>query len=190
MKTSLNFFLIVYCLTVATVQAEAPRPFLNLGFDLGGEKLAKVIYEDGDTASIRVNEGGNISIGLALPLGSGVDLQSSIGYQGINDPATNGEVSWRSFPWETSIIAHLDRFQIGGGVIYHLSPRFKSEGDLSIGDIEFDDSLGYQAQIAYLVSTSIAHGLTLGVKYTGIDFENNQRRTNGDSTAFFAKLYF
>ena len=191
MKKIIYLILIAFSLSAPTAQAEGLGFSLSFAYDVGGDELAKAIDKDGDTVSTaRANQGITWGAGLVLPLSRELSLQSSIGFKTHNQEAENGdEVSWKSFPWETSIIARLGQFELGGGVIYHLSPEFDADIKLSSENLEFDDALGYQAQAAYLVKTSVGNGLALGLRYTGIDFEKGKTSINGDSIAFFAKFY-
>jgi hypothetical protein len=191
MKNIFYSTLIAICLILSPAQAKDVSFSLHGEYQTGGDDIATVEYRGHYDSTLRVNEGMSFGAGIAIPLFGGLELQSTFGFQTANETAKNGEISWRSLPWETSLIAHLSHFLIGGGVIYHVSPKLKSEGDFStIRNIDFDNSLGYQAQMAYLIETSVGKGLALGVKYTRIDFEKNQIELNGDSTGFFAKFYF
>ncbi|RUM92890.1 MAG: hypothetical protein DSZ28_09135 [Thiothrix sp.] len=183
--------LITFGLSASTVQAAGAGFSLSIAYDLGGDELAEVVDKDGDHLStVRANGGITFGAGFVLPLSRNLGLQSSIGYKSYSEETKNGdEISWKSFPWETSIIAHLGQFELGGGVIYHLSPEYKSDVGRSSGNIDFDDALGYQAQAAYLIKTSVGDGLSLGLRYTSIDFEKNRLTLDGDSVGFFVKFY-
>ena len=183
--------LIVLSLSTSTIQAAGLGFSLSMAYDLGGDELAKVVDKDGDSIStVRANEGITFGAGFVLPVSRNLGLQSSIGYKSYSEEAANGdEISWKSFPWETSIIARLGQFELGGGVIYHLSPEYKLDVGRSSENIDFDNALGYQAQAAYLVKTSVGDGLALGLRYTSIDLEKNRLTLNGDSVGFFVKFY-
>jgi len=186
-----TYLTLILLLFASATQAGGLRFFLHAGYDVGGEKLAKVLDEDGDTISkIRANGGLTFGAGIAVPLGNVLEIQSSIGYKYRSQEAKNGDdVNWKSIPWETSILAHLGHFEVGGGLIYHLSPAYDFNINSSTADIDFDNALGYQAQAAYLIETSAGGDVAVGLRYTGIDFEAEKTTLDGDSIAFFVKYY-
>ncbi len=192
MKISAILTLVSTSLLAMSATAHGIYPVVHLGYEFGGDELATVVRDDGSKGNLSVNEGLSIGLGLSFPLSESLELQSSLGYVGKDEEVNRGDASWRSFPWESSIIAYLGHFSVGGGVVYHFSPTLDSSGALSdIGKIEFGDALGVQAQIAYsLMHGDMPNDLEIGVKHTTIDFVTEETTVVGDSTAVFLKYYF
>ncbi len=172
--------------------ADSWRPIASIGYDAGGEKLGTVFFADGTREHVHANQGLHLAGGVAIPLLSGLQLQSTLGFQTAGSSGDNGEMTWQSFPWETTLAAQLGNVTIGGGVIYHLSPEFTTHGALAnLGNFRFDDTLGYQAQIAWSPASRSQSGqYQLGVRYSAVEFMLNDATINGDSTGLFLKYLF
>ncbi len=179
-------------LMVGVAQAAEPRFSLDVGYDFGGAEVGEVYFSEGTTAVVRANEGMNIAVGVALPLGGGLDLQTSIGLQWSEQSAENGSMTWQSVPWQTLLVANLGTLSVGGGVVYHFNPELETDGVLrSLGQVQFDDALGYQAQVAYAVTEGRrGSGFLVGARYTTIDFTAGDATIRGDAAAVFVKFLF
>lgn len=172
--------------------AAQPRMALDIGYDFGGVELGEVYFGDGAKGVVRANEGLNLALGVALPLSETIDLQTSIGLQWSEESADNGTMSWQSYPWQTLLVANLGRLSIGGGVVYHFNPQLETTGVLSpLGNVRFDDALGYQAQLAYAFTDGAGgNGFQVGARYTTIDFVSDNAAVRGDGASVFVKFLF
>lgn len=179
----------------AATQADPIRPMLSIGYDFGGEKIGTAFFYDGDDEDLSANEGVHVSAGISIPLANGLDLQSTLGYQYGSVEGSNGEISWSSVPWETTLMAHIGSISIGGGSIYQINPKFKSKGALAdLGDFDFDNAMGFQAQIAWTPQHRVRGGeYSLGLRYSSIEFEVDEaiaEKLDGNSTAIYLKYMF
>lgn len=192
MKTSALTTLVSTSLLTISAMGDSVYPLFHLGYEFGGNEIATVLYADGKKGQLNINEGLNIGLGLSFPLSKYMELHSSLGFIVNEESASNGDVSWRSFPWESSLIVYLGRVSVGGGMVYHFNPTLNSSGVLAdLGRIEFDDALGVQAQIAYsLADASMPNDLEIGVRHTTIDFVTKENTVVGDSTAVYLKYFF
>ena len=192
MKTKIITFIAALTFS-ASAGADDIRPLFSFGYDAGGERLGTVFFNDGTKENVDANEGLHVAGGFAIPLMNALSLQTTIGFQTGGSTGDNGEMTWLSFPWETTLAAQLGNIMIGGGTIYHFSPQFNTDGALrDLGDYRFDDSLGYQAQIAWSSSPNAFTGSRyhIGLRYTAIEFERQGAKINGDSTGVFVKYLF
>lgn len=174
---------------ISTANAGHLGGIIGIGIDSGGDRVGSAFFEDGVKENIDANAGFSIMGGVSIPLLNGLELQSTIGYQIDSAEADNGDMTWSSFPWETTLMARLGNLNIGGGTVYHFSPEFSTSGFLAdLGDFEFDDTLGYQAQIGW--SPSTYPRANIGLRYTAVEFERADLKINGDSTGLFFKYQF
>ena len=179
-------------ISMAVFAADDIHPVVGLGYDLGGEKVGSALFEDGTKENLHANEGIQFVGGFTIPLMTALRLQSTIGYQVGGTDADNGKMTWSSFPWETTLLAQLGNIRIGGGTVYHLSPEFKTSGFLAdLGDFKFDDTLGYQAQIAWSPNRRLSAGqYNIGIRYSSVEFKRNDLKVDGDSTGIFVNYLF
>lgn len=176
-------------LAIGTANAGNLSGIVGIGIDSGGEKLGSAFFADGEKENIHANAGFSLLGGIALPLLNGLELQSTLGFTIDSADAENGDMTWTSIPWETTLMAKLGSLNIGGGTVYHLSPEFSTSGFLAnLGDFKFDDTLGYQAQVGW--SPSSNHRVNVGLRYTAVEFERADIKINGDSTGLFLKYQF
>lgn len=170
------------------------RPVLSFGYDFGGERVGSATFDDGSNENLDANQGVNFAGGISVPLQQGLSLQSTVGYHTGSVDAPNGDMRWSNFPWETTLQAQVNQITLGGGVVYHVNPKFKSGGVLTeLGDYKFDDAMGFQVQAAWSpYSYNNTADLSLGVKYTSVDFELNDSDTeiDGDTLGVFMSYKF
>lgn len=171
--------------------AEGLRPIVGMGFQGGGEKLLTVYFTDGSDEDIKANGGVSFSAGVSYDLSSQYLVQSLIGYQSDTANAENGDVAWSSFPWETSLLARLDRFLVGGGIIFQLNPELTSSGVVSLGqDLNFDNAMGTQLQAAWTTEPNNGREFQIGLHYQMIDFKYEGTTFDGDTLGLFLRYKF
>ncbi len=189
-----NKITLICALALASnANADTIRPLFSFGYDAGGERLGTVFFDDGTKENVNANEGLHLAGGFVIPLMNALALHTTIGFQTGGSTGDNGDMTWLSFPWETTLAAQLGNFMVGGGTIYHFSPQFNTDGALrNLGDYRFDDALGYQAQIAWSSKPNAFTGSSyqIGLRYSSVEFENKGTKINGDSTGIFVKYLF
>jgi hypothetical protein len=144
------------------------RPFVKAGYDVGGDKLAEVVFTNGDRETVRANEGFYFGGGASIVTDAKTqEIELSISYKtgGVN--ASNGEVDWRRFPLEALWFYRFEKVRLGGGLTYHLNPKLDGSGVVGGLDTKFDDALGFVLQGDYRVNEK----LTLGMRYTNVEYQ-------------------
>jgi len=172
----------------------------NIGHDFGGESVAKLDFEGGGTAKLKADEGLYLDIGYLVPFnqtfGRSLEWLTTVGIKVGEETASNGALKWKSIPVRTTLLARLGNYRLGGGLVYHT--RSKSEATGAAGDyeIDFDEALGYELQIAYAPYhfTYSASGYQLGIRHTITDFETTiegqSLSLDGSTTAVFMGYVF
>jgi Outer membrane protein beta-barrel domain len=145
------------------------RPFVKAGYDLGGDKVAEVVFTDGDSESIKANEGFYFGGGASIVTDAGTqEIELSISYKVGSVNGSNGDVEFRRFPLEALWFYRFAKVRLGGGLTYHLNPELDGSGVVGGGlDVKFDDALGLVLQGDY----RFGEKLTIGLRYTNLEYK-------------------
>lgn len=144
------------------------RPLLKAGFDFGGDTMVTVVFTDGETESVKANEGFYLGGGLAIiDADRRMEYQLTLAYKFALIDATNGDVEWTRFPLEALAFYRFPHVRVGGGLTYHINPRIDSSGVIGDLDIKFKNALGFVLQADWLISDKIA----LGGRYTILEYD-------------------
>ncbi len=163
----LQFAGCVACL-VASQAASAASLAFQLGFDAGGDTLATAFYTDGDDADIKAGQLFHLAAGVVQPVSEQMEFQGTLGWKFDSAAADNGDISFDRFPLEGLLFFRNDRFRLGGGAALHLNPTLEGSGAASgLGTIEFDDALGFVAQIDMFIAPQV----NIGLRATFIEYE-------------------
>jgi len=168
---------------------QAARLFIQGGLHFGGDTLATASFVSGGSDSIKAGELISGSIGLITDMGETMELRSSIGIKMDGIFAENGELAFTRLPLEVMAFSTGDTLRFGAGLSYHLSPELKiDEPSLPSATIDFDDALGFVAQLEYRLGER-GH---IGLKATFIDYEvsGSGGEVNGDSLGIIVGARF
>lgn len=88
--------------------------------------------------------------------------------------ADNGDIEFTRFPLDALLFYNFPKARIGAGVTYHLNPELDGSGVASPLNVEFDNALGFLAQIDWRIAEKVA----VGARYTVLDYD----ATNGGGT--------
>jgi hypothetical protein len=145
------------------------RPVLLTGIDFGGDVIDGLVLTNGDTKEIRANEGFYLGGGLGISnAAKTIETQVTLSWKYTSVSASNQDISWKRFPLDAIVFFRLsDRFRLGPGLTYQLSPELKYDGSLANGSVRFDDSLGAIVELDYRLTPNI----TFGMRYTSVDFK-------------------
>jgi len=180
----------VWTLSALAALAAAPvlshaaetRPVLVAGYDAGGNNVVNVTYTNGNTDSIRANEGvyagGGVSV---LNDARNIEFLGTLSVKYLGLHASNGDVTWLSYPLDALFFYRRQSFRLGGGLTYAIKPRVKGTGDASYIDMKFDDAVGVVLQVDYLLES-----VNLGLRYTILDYKGggNTIKGNGVGVSF------
>lgn len=155
-------------LSVGVSHAADVRGVFKAGFDFGGDTIVTAFMTDGGTETIKANEGFVLGGGFAVfndtkTLSSEITL--SWKYTSIS--AENGDIEFTRFPVDALLFFNSAKSRLGIGATYHLNPEVEGSGVATGFGWEFDDALGFIAQVDYRASEKIAFGL----RYTNLTYD-------------------
>ena len=105
------------------------RPLVGMGFTFGGDTVARVVYNDGDSEKVRAGGLIHFMTGVEMGFSPLVSAQALIGYHVDGVTASNGDVKFDRYPVE--FLGHYrltDTFRLGGGARYVAKARTRSSG--------------------------------------------------------------
>ena len=143
---------------------------LTGGLTYGGDKIAKIEYDNGDNVDIR--GGGLLLIGVGglYRFDQNWEAQLSLNYQFDRANAKNGDATFDRFPVDLLGFYRMGAHRFGGGITYHMNPTFDSNFDIANGKqrIDFDDAVGAVIEYDYFFNDSIS----LGARYVNIKYKS------------------
>ena len=155
-------------LCVGVTHAADLRPLLKAGFDLGGDTMVTAVFTNGDTETIKANEGFYFGGGAALiDEARNIEVHLSLAYKFAVVDARNGDIEWTRFPLEALAFYRFARVRVGGGLAYHISPRLEGSGVVGGLDVKFKNALGGVLQADWRFTEKIAAGL----RYTILEYD-------------------
>lgn len=149
--------------------ADGIRPLLGMSITGGGEKLASVSYDNGDTQAVR--SGGLLHLFGGLEYQSGnFALQANIGYHVDDTAAKNGSVRFDRVPVELLGFWQVaDSVRLGGGVRKATGAKISSSGAAAaVGSASFDGQLGVVLQGEYLF---LGNKMSALLRYVAEDYQ-------------------
>jgi hypothetical protein len=119
------------CVAAAPTGERPVRFVLTGGLTAGGDTIAKVRYNNGDTSNIK--GGGLVQLGLGLqihPTAKPFSVLATINYHVDNATAKNGDARFDRVPLELLGFYHLNNYwRIGGGWRHTMNAKFKADFD-------------------------------------------------------------
>jgi hypothetical protein len=167
-------------------QAAEVRPLLKAGIDLGGDTIVTATFVDGESRTIRGNEGAYFGGGMAIvSAAKDWEYHLTLAYKFSLIDADNGDIEWTRLPLEALAFYRFARVRIGGGLAYHLNPRLEGSGVVGGLDIRFKNALGAIVQVDWRITENIA----LGARYTMLEYDakepaSGSAKSNGLGVAF------
>lgn len=162
----LAFFATSLC--VGVTHAAEIRPLLKAGFDLGGDTLVTAVFTNGETETVKANEGFYIGGGAAIiDAARNMEYHLALAYKIAVVEASNGDIEWTRFPLEALAFYRFPRVRVGGGLAYHMSPRLEGSGVVGGLDVKFKNALGAVLQADWRITERIA----AGARYTILEYD-------------------
>ena len=159
-------------------QAVEVHPAIVAGADFGGDKIVTVTFTNGDTQSIRAGDGLYLGAGVSIRNDDNkIEFLGTVNYKYTSVSADNGDVTWTRVPLDALVFYRWERFRVGGGVTYHMSPKIHGSGAASGLNVTVDNALGEVLQADLLVGPKFS----IGARYTHIEYKNNSGNAKGDS---------
>ncbi len=150
----------ILALGVATAHAQGvPRPgelgkrggfMVQSDLDFGGDDIATVEFEDGDTQDVKSGQGIVVSLGgYFRPIEtSSFELQGLLGYKFVTTAATNADIKVTRLVTQLLGVYRFDNgMYLGGGLVRHSNVEL--DGDGFFEDMEFDDATGVNLEIGW-----------------------------------------
>ena len=139
---------------------------LNMDLDYGGDDLATVSFEDGDSQNIKAGQGvavglgGWIRVSQTLPL----ELHGALGYKYVTTAASNADITVTRTTLQLDAVYRFENdWYFSAGMVRHTGPKL--DGDGWFDSINFDDATGLN--------------LELGWKWVGLHFTNMDYSADG-----------
>jgi hypothetical protein len=162
------------------------RPLLKAGFDLGGDTVVTAVFTDGETETIKANEGFYIGGGAALiDAARNFEAHLSLAYKFAVIDARNGDIEWTRFPLEALAFYRFPRVRVGGGLTYHISPRLEGSGVVGGLDVKFKNALGAILQADWRITEKIA----AGARYTMLEYDTKGAFTSSAKSNGFGLTF-
>jgi hypothetical protein len=155
---------------------------VKLGYDFGGEKMvsATLVSTSGSTTNqaIYANSGLVLAGGVSmLNDAKNFSMDATIGWKSDSINASNQDFEFTRYPLDVLAFYNLPlgekgrtRMRFGGGLTYHLNPQFSASGSLANGKVDFDNALGFVAQIDAVMGRG-GSGLNFGLRFTSVNYE-------------------
>lgn len=187
-ESLLHALALAAALAVATpARATDIRPMFKVGADFGGDELVTVTFTNGESRTIRANDGvflgGGVSI---LNDAKDVEAEISLSYKVDTINASNGTVTWSRWPIDALLFYRLPSMRLGGGLTYHLNPELTGSGVVGNVFDKFDNALGFILQADY----SVSERHHIGLRYTGIEYKLNVPGAQGTAKSNGLGLVF
>jgi len=148
---------------------------------LGGDKLATVTFDNGNTEDLTAGQGLSLYIeGAVTPLwigdsiGFGVGGQLGLKFDSVD--AKNASISFWRFPallYLQTLIPGSSRaaFLLRGGIETDLDPHISGDGLASGGDLQFSSGLGKLAELGLWYRLQSSHtAISLTLRLTSIHY--------------------
>jgi hypothetical protein len=122
----------------------------QLDLDFGGDDIAILSFEDGDTQNVKAGQGLGVGIGgWFRPVASvPFELQGILGYKVVFTAASNADIKMtRTTLQLNGVYRFANDWYLGAGFVQHMSPQL--DGDGFFEDIDFDNANGFNAEVGW-----------------------------------------
>ncbi len=148
--------------TVAKSNPSPVRFLIGVALEFGGDDIAEIQFEDGDSQTVNTGQGGSIAVGAEVQIPS-IDfllLHGTIGIKYLTTQADNAHIRLTRFPVElTAQFLITKDIKLGAGFSYHTNINFKADG---VGeDFSFDNAFGPLFEASYA---------GFGLRYTSMSY--------------------
>ena len=184
MKIKEFILFILFMSSSAHVMAEIDI-MVELGLHNGGDDLITANFTDGSSATINAGEFLALDLGVVWDMGM-LEGRVTGGWMYDSISAIDGSIDFSRFTHKFILLFKAGDWRFGGGYAYHFNVELDGSGAASLADSEFDDALGWEAEVNYYFNESVYVGLV----YTDIDYErlatlgNSNKTFDASSVAF------
>jgi hypothetical protein len=170
----------------AVSRATDIRPAVVLGYDTGGDKIVTVTFTNGETDSIRANEGFYLGLGVSvINDDKNIEFLGTVNYKFASIHANNGDIDWTRVPLDALLFYRQEKFRVGGGVTYVMSPKISGSGVAGGINVKVDDALGFLLQADYLLGK-----VAIGIRGTFVSYKAGGQTAKGDGVGITFGITF
>lgn len=161
-------------------QAHADADNVGLGFaaevdlEYGGDNIATVEFEDGDSQHIKTGSGITVGLGAHYrAAGSPFSVRGTVGYKYATTQASNADISvGRAVIEVVGNYLFVNDWWVGAGLTHHTAIKFRGDG--FVDNIDFKDATGPTVEVGWR---------WIALSYTNLDYET-KFGTEGDASSF------
>ena len=156
---------------------------MGYSLEMGGEEIAEVEFENGDTQTVRSGQGGSMAFGAEaqIPNIDFLMFQATAGIKYVTNQAENANIRLTRFPLE--FMAHfaiIPDLSIGGGLSYHTDINLKGEN--LVEQKKFDNAAGPVLEAAYK---------GFGLRYSNLNYTDQYGdKYDASALGFYYKFTF
>ena len=166
-----NLFMLA-SLFLSSVSANAADFVLDGGLHFGGETLAVVHNKKGHGQEVKAGQLVSAAVGFRFDISESFEIPLTVGVKidmasGEKDTSNEVEVRFIRYPVNALLLYKADGWRIGGGLAYHVNPEYRVEGGSYNYTNEFENALGYLAELRFFFSDKAY----VGGRYTNIEYE-------------------
>ncbi|HUL91098.1 MAG TPA: hypothetical protein VLV56_02020 [Burkholderiales bacterium] len=159
---------------------------LVAGYDTGGDKIVTVTFTNGETDSLRANEGLYLGAGISvINDDKNIEFLGTVSYKFASIHANNGDVDWTRVPLDAIVFYRWPNFRAGAGLTYVMSPKLTGAGAASGLNVKVDDALGFLVQADYLVGK-----VNIGLRGTFVDYKAGGNTAKGSGVGVTVGVTF
>jgi len=165
------------------------HPLVGVALTVGGDSLARVQFEGGDTRDVKAGNRVALWGGVEYRMpASQLAVQGTFGYHFDNTSASNGNIRFERFPIEASLLWSANaQWRLGGGLRYASNARLVSDGATDIGNHDFQSELAPLVMIEWLPAPK-AGGIQL--RYVHETYKINGVSIDGSHVGLGYNYYF
>lgn len=143
------------------------------GLHFGGDTLITVYDENDNMREVKAGQLLSAAIGVRFDISESLEMPITFGikadaarYDSDNNGG-KGDVRFNRFPLNTLLLYKLEAWRFGAGLTYHINPKYTDKSDYYNYTAEFENALGYLAEMRYFFSDNAY----VGSRYTNIEYE-------------------
>jgi hypothetical protein len=118
--------------------------------EFGGDSVATVAFEDGDTQNVHAGQGISLGIGGYVRPSDNVPFEISgvVGFKYVTTAADNADINLSRTVLKLNGTYWFDKgWFVTAGLTHHMSPELNGDGFFE--DLKFDDATGFSAEVGW-----------------------------------------
>lgn len=123
---------------------------LQTDLEFGGDTVATVSFEDGDTQNVHAGQGISLGLGAYIRPSERVPIEIAgvVGFKYVTTAADNADINLSRTVLKLNATYWFDNdWFLTAGITHHVDPEL--DGDGFFEDIPFDDATGFSAEVGW-----------------------------------------